>query len=129
MKLSRRAVACIAFSLAIVGLGATAALAWNDTCNVGEACLWRNGPFVVPLAAKPGSDANYSGNNYPNTQASIDNSVSSIRNYFNVHDVVWFFDPNYSGTSYCEPAGYETGVLNSYNDQFSSHLEATGGAC
>jgi hypothetical protein len=129
MAISRRTFAAIALAVAIIGLGASAALAWNIDCSNDEACVWRNGPYEVPLAAKPDSDSDYSNNNYPNTQVTIDNSASSLRNKFDVHDVVWFFDPQFSGLGYC--VNHDTGVadLAGYNDTFSSHIVAAGSSC
>ncbi len=130
MRVTRRGViAAAALSIAVVGLGATAALAWSDTCGNNEACIWENGPFVVPLAANPNGDSNYTNNNYPNTLDNLNDSASSVRNKFDVHDVVWYFDVGYSGTSDCLDHNSGAPNLSGFNDQFSSHLIAAGSTC
>ena len=113
----------------VVAVLAPIALAWDATCNAGEMCNWRHANFGVPLAAKDRSDNDYTNDFYPNTQSTLNDSVSSIRNRFNTKDVVWFFDVGYSGTSFCLNPGWESGDLRGHNDQYSSHLVAVGSTC
>lgn len=109
---------------------ATAALAWDATCNAsGDACVWKHWNFGVPLAAKNASDNTYTNDVYPNTQATLNDTVSSIKNKFDVKDVVWFFHADYSGTSFCLDHNSASGDLNAHNDQYSSHLVAVGSTC
>lgn len=91
--------------------------------------MWKNGPFVVPLAAQASGDTNYADDTYPNNIDSIDNSVSSVRNRFSSRDVVWYFDPPHSGASLCVNSGWESSQLNSHNDQYSAHLIAVSSTC
>jgi len=115
-------------SIALV-LSATAALAWDATCNSGEACVWKNSSFQVPLAAQASGDSDYSNDTYPNTQDGMNDSVSSIRNRYSSSDVVFYFSALYNGTSYCLNSGWESGSLMGHNDQYSSHLIAIGSTC
>lgn len=124
-----RVFVCLLASAMFVVLLAAPALAWNLTCGAGEMCNWKNSNFVVPKAALAVSDNTYVGNNYPNTTDSINDSVSSIRNNFSSKDVVWFFDSNYSGTSFCLNPNWESGQLNSHQDEYSSHIVAVGSTC
>lgn len=126
---ARALVRSMVIALALTVSLASVVLAWNSTCSAGEACVWKNGPFVLPLAAQATGDRNYADDAYPNNIDSIDNSVSSIKNRFGSNDVVWYFDPVYSGASFCLNAGWESGQLNSHNDQYSSHLIAISSTC
>lgn len=116
-------------ALLLTGSLASVVLAWDASCDAGEACVWKNASFVVPLAAQSTGDSDYSNDNYPNTVDSMNDSVSSIRNRFSSNDVVWYFDKSYSGTSFCLNAGWESGQLNAHNDQYSSHLIAASSTC
>ena len=89
-----------------------------------------NGPFVVPLAAATVSDHTYTNENYPNTMATLNDSASSLKNKFDVHDVVWFKDADYSGASIC--VNHDTGVETlgaNLNDELSSHAVSVGSTC
>lgn len=112
-----------------MGIMAGVAIAWDATCSSGEACVWKHGSFVVPLAATASSDNDYGNDRYPNTQEGMNDSVSSIRNRFGQKDVVRFFDAGYSGTSWCVNPGVGYGQLNAHNDQYSSHLIAVPSTC
>jgi hypothetical protein len=125
----RRIVRAIAAAVALVALSTAVAVAWDATCSSGEACVWKNASFQVPLAAQATGDSDYTTDAYPNTQESLNDSVSSIRNRHSSNDVVWFFHVGYQGTSYCLKAGWQSGQLNSHNDQYSSHLIAVAGTC
>lgn len=124
-----RAGTTLALAMVFVALAASQAIAWNATCDSGEMCNWKHASFGVPLAAKPQSDSNYTNDSYPNTQSTLNDSVSSIKNKFNVKDVVWFFHVGYEGTSFCLNPGWKSGDLNAHNDKYSSHLVATGSTC
>lgn len=125
-----RTIVSLVLGFALVGVTATVALAWNANCSdSGDACVWRHASFGVPLAAKDISDSNYTDDFFPNTQTTLNDQVSSIRNKFNVKDVVYYFDHGYAGTSFCLKAGSQSGDLNTHNDEYSSHLVATGSTC
>jgi hypothetical protein len=126
---TRRLVIFTVLTLFFVTMLATVALAWNATCDAGEACVWKHGGFVVPRGAQATGDSDYGNNNYPNTQENMNDSVSSIRNRFGQKDVVWFFNAGHSGTSFCLNAGFQSGDLNAHNDEYSSHLIAVSSTC
>lgn len=105
------------------------AAVWNDTCNSGELCVFKNGGFTVPKAATTDSDSYYTNNNYPNTVDTLNDSVSSVKNKFVTKDVIWYWDSSYRTNPFCVPAGYIAGSLGSANDEFSSHIVASGGTC
>lgn len=126
---ARRVATCAVVTLLFTGVLATPALAWDATCSTGEACVWGDAHFGVPLAAEATADNDYGNNNYPNTTIGMNDSVSSIRNRFGQKDVVWYFSAGYSGTSFCLNAGFESADLNAHDDEYSSHLIALGSTC
>ncbi len=126
---ARRLVIPSIIALLLAGALASVAFAWDATCSCGEACVWKNSPFTVPLAAQAAGDDDYTNNNYPNTSDTINDSVSSVKNRFASNDVVWHFDVQYGGTPFCLNAGWEADPLNSHNDQYSSHLIAISSTC
>jgi hypothetical protein len=107
------------------------AVVYDDTCNAsGDACMWKNGPFVVPLAAATVSDHTYTNEDWPNTTQTLNDSASSLRNKFDVKDVVWFKDADYSGLSIC--VDHETGVSTlgvNLNDELTAHAISVGSTC
>jgi hypothetical protein len=123
--------------LAIIGIfvaadwTVAAAATYDDTCNAsGDACLWQNGPFVVPLAATTSSDSTYADDDWPNSMDSLNNSASSLKNKFGVHDVVWFTLVGFDGDSICVNHDTGVGVLGgTFNDKISSHVVAVGTTC
>ena len=130
MRPMSRATLATLLGLVLVGvLPATSVWAWDSSCDSGEMCNWSNGPFVAPIAASPDRDNNYSGDVYPGTSQSLDDSVSSIKNRKTSRDVVWYFDAGYGGTPRCLNAGEEWGYLGDHNDQYSSHLIAANDTC
>lgn len=124
-RLIAASVSASALALAL----SSVAMAWSATCSTNQACDWKDASFGVPLAAIGVSVADYAGSYYPNTVDTLNDSVSSIKNTFSTYDVVWFFDANYSGTSFCLNSGWSSGQLNAHNDQYSSHLIAVGSTC
>jgi hypothetical protein len=130
MRQISRATIATWLSLVLIGtLPATSVWAWDGTCNSGEVCNWSNGPFVAPIAATPNGDNNYSGDVYPGTSQSLNDSVSSVRNRKASNDVLWYPHAGYGGTPLCLDAGTQLGVLGSWNDVFSSHLIAANNTC
>lgn len=125
----RRIISAAAAVVALMVLSTAIAAAWDATCSSGEGCVWEHASFQVPLAAQASGDSDYTDSTYPNTQGSLHDSVSSIRNRHSSNDVVWFFHVAYGGTSFCLKGGWESGQLNSHNDQYSSHLVAAAGTC
>jgi hypothetical protein len=130
-SLARRGLIFLAVSLVFATSTVALAASWDDTCNAsGDACIWKNGPFVVPLAATTTSDNTYTNDLYPNTQATLNDSASSLKNKFDVHDVVWFIDADYAGDSICVDHNTGVGSLGpTFNDEISSHAVTVGSTC
>lgn len=132
MSVPARARTVVGLVLALVIMVTTAgvALAWNATCSAaGDACIWRHGNFGVPLAAQARSDWTYTDDTFPNTQTTLNDQASSVRNKFDVKDVIWYFDAGYGGTAWCVDHETAYRVLNDHNDEYSSHVVATGSSC
>jgi hypothetical protein len=132
-SLVRRIVALSTITALFVGIALTASAAatYDDTCNAsGDACLWKHGPFVIPLAATTSSDSTYADDDWPNSTSSLNNSASSLKNKFDVKDVIWHTLIDFGGLSLC--VDHETGVSTlgeNYNDKLSSHAVAAGSSC
>jgi len=134
MRARTSAVRTLIVSVVALAFGAalpvSPVLAWDASCSSSDACVWRDGPFGLPLAAQVESDNDYSGNTYPNSSDSINDTVSSIRNRKTAADIVWFFNGGPpGGNSFCSNAGWEAGQLNSHNDQYSAHTTVSGSTC
>ncbi len=129
-RVARRAAVSLVLAGIVLGLAATVALAWNAQCSAsGDACVWRHGGFGVPLAAQSTNDNTYTNDNYPNTQTNMNDDVSSVRNKFDVRDVIWYFNADWDGTSLCVDHESSVGVLGSHNDEYTSHLIVPGASC
>jgi hypothetical protein len=130
---SRRVLVLCSITAVFVATAWTvaAAASYDATCNSsGDACIWENGPFITPLAATTGSDSTYADDKYPNTQDTLNNTASSLKNKFDVHDVIWFTLVNYGGLSIC--VDHNTGVSTlgpDFNDHLSSHAVVVGSSC
>lgn len=119
----------MAIALLLVAFIAPAAVAWDASCSAGQVCIWRYEAYGVPLAAKTGSDDRYGDDVYPNTSVTLNDTASSIKNHYDNKDVVWFFDRDYEGTSFCLNPGWSSGQLNSHDNEYSSHLVASNSSC
>jgi hypothetical protein len=111
-------------AVALTIMSATPVAAWQTSCgdlSGGHVCVWENGPYQVPKAAKDGSDANYSGDYYPNTSDSMNDSISSVYNYYPANDVIWHTNANNGGYALCVDSVSGYGTLGGLNDAFSSH--------
>jgi hypothetical protein len=113
----------IALLLALVPIAAVSA--WQVNCgNIanGKVCVWSGSNWTVPKAGRDGSDSNYSGDVYPNTMISIDNSASSVANYYPAKDVTWHWEPSNKGFALCVDSGMGYASLPGWdNDMYSSH--------
>lgn len=112
-------------ALVLTAVLAVPAFAWQTSCGDlggGHVCMWENASYQVPKAGKDGSDSNYTGDYYPNTMDSINDSVSSVWNYYPSKDVTWHTDANNGGSALCVDSVSGYGSFGwGYNDAFSSH--------
>lgn len=118
-------VLCVSTLFVFLVLAPVLALAWDTSCVSGRVCVYRDSNFGLPLAATTGHDQNYVGDYYPNTNDSINDSISSLKNMYTSKDVVFYHDINYSDSAFCVDSWWQyswAGLLN--NDRFSSHLVA-----
>lgn len=92
-------------------------------------CVSRDDNNTAPRATTNLSDSNYSGDIYYNTQSSINNSVSSMQNWFGANDVIFFTGASSSGSAFCVDTfyGYSSIALG-WDDAFSSHTKAASDA-
>jgi Peptidase inhibitor family I36 len=116
----------------LLGMLATVALAaWDISCMSGKICNYLDTNLQGPLAATAGSDYNYDGDNYPNWAISINDSVSSMINYYSTKDVIWYHHAQ-AGTPYLCVNSY-TAVIQlatGHNDKFSRHdVQANASVC
>jgi len=105
----------------LAAMVATAAQAWNASCDSGEVCIFRDRDFAGPVAATSADVQVYSGQ-YPGSTANINDSVSSVKNRFTAKDVLFHNEYYYGGAVFCVDSYYSyswVGLLN--NDAWSSH--------
>lgn len=122
----------IATMLALLTIAAPGyALGWAFPCGgVGErVCNWLDSGWDNSQAGRDGSDQTYVGDKYPNTNINIDNSASSLGNYYGVSDVTWHWEPNNQGIGLCASAGLGYSSLGFNNDMFSSHAVSGSTTC
>lgn len=114
------------------------AAGWHESPPVCDTttgvCISIDDNYVAPRAVNSLSDSNWgtAGDVYPNTQSSINNSASSVRNRFTANDITFHKGTSGSGASFCMPQGgtnNDLGFLGSgFDDQISSH-GVTAGLC
>ncbi|MGH7555585.1 MAG: hypothetical protein ACREMQ_21500, partial [Longimicrobiales bacterium] len=94
-------------------------------------CVSKDDGNGVPRATTNYSDASYVGDQYYNTTFNIDNSVSSMQNWYSNKDVTFHHDVNNGGTAMCVDSLYGyVSISIVHDDKFSSHqLGGDDGAC
>ncbi|CAN5516229.1 hypothetical protein BH24ACT5_BH24ACT5_03740 [soil metagenome] len=104
---------------------------WAFPCGgVGaRVCNWLDSGWKNSQAGRDGSDSTYVGDKYPNTNINVDNSASSLANYYGSSDVTWHWEPNNQGIGLCADSGWGYTSLGLNNDMFSSHAVSGGGTC
>lgn len=110
------------------------ASAWSAGNSCGSStykiCVSLDDGNGVPRATTNGDDLSYVGDKYFNTNININDSVSSMQNWYsNQH--VWFWqDTGWNGAHMCVPALYGfTSISWLHDDTFSSHFYQSGAAC
>lgn len=124
----------IAAMLAMLTVAAPSlVLGWTFPCGgVGaRVCNWLDGGFDDnnSKAARDGSDSTYVGDKYPNTNINVDNSASSLGNYYASSDITWHWEPNNQGIGLCASAGLGYSSLGLNNDMISSHAVSGSTTC
>lgn len=116
----------------LVGLvpGVVTATPWTSGCSrtasSNVVCNFSDSNFGGVWGNWSGSRSNYSGDTYnSSTSISVNDSVSSMGNYYGSQDVIWYHEPNASGGNVCGNPNWEfswPGLF--HNDAFSSHVVA-----
>jgi hypothetical protein len=109
---------------ALVPLMATAWSAGNSCgSSTYKICVSKDDNNTVPRATTNLSDSNYAGDKYFNTTINIDDSVSSMQNWYSNRDVDFFRQPNYALDAMCVDSLYGyTSISFVWDDTFSSHI-------
>lgn len=108
---------------------------WGTLCSTTNGvCVWIDDNQTSSKATTGTTDNNYSGDVYPNTLTSINDTVSSVRNYFVSNDVTFHTGSSGGGSSFCQDSNTwdnDLGWLGGgYDDQLSSHAKVAGdGLC
>lgn len=121
-SMTRRAVLVTAVVVTVVGAFPSAAFAWDASCVTGDVCIWLDRDFGLPLASQVGTNNNYGTAKYPNNNNYINDSASSVANYYTSKDIVFFHGTFGGGDSLCTDSWWQyswVGLL--HNDAFSSH--------
>lgn len=119
---AKRAAIALAVVLALVGAFPSSAVAWDASCVTGDVCVWIDRDFGLPLASQTGSNSNYGTTNYPNSTHDINNSASSVANYYTSKDIVFYDGTSGSGEAFCVDSWYQYSWVGLFsNDEFSSH--------
>ncbi|MFC8669427.1 MULTISPECIES: peptidase inhibitor family I36 protein [Streptomyces] len=123
MTRARGLLAASAMSVAAVFAAITPAQAasYDGSCNVDEACLYRNLDYAGGVYDTLNSKKTYSGMTYYGTSTATDNSVSSAKNR-DPDSNLWFYSgTNWTGDSWGLPAGSNTNFSSSFENTPSSH--------
>jgi hypothetical protein len=110
------------------------ASAWSAGNSCGSStykiCVSLDDNNTVPRATTNDTIASYVGAKYWNTQILIDNSVSSMQNWYSNQHVDFSQYAGYFGPLFCVPALYGyTSISWWWDDTFSSHFLRTGASC
>jgi len=106
------------------------AAGWHESppvCDNGTGvCISIDDNYVVPRAVQCCSWSNWAGINYPNTQSSIDNSASSVRNGFATNDITFHKGTSGSGDGFCLPQGGINNDLGFFGFGFDDSISSNG---
>lgn len=126
MSVLRRLAYPTVLALLLTGSFAFSAMGWSafgEGCgSTYLLCVSRDDNNTAPRATTNGSDSSYSGDFYYNTSDTIDNSISSLQNWFSV-DVTFHHGYDNGGTALCVDSlfGYTSLGVFGDDDAFSSH--------
>jgi len=131
----KRLVLPTLLAVTMTAIGAFAAAGWANTTSCGSStfkiCVSKDDNNTVPKAVTSTSDSSYIGDFYYNNPNTINDSVSSMQNWYSARDVIFHHDPNNNGDAMCVDSLYEYDSISIFHDdQFSSHALTSGdGAC
>lgn len=119
-------------ALVLTGALPGAVAAWTSNCGSGSSnnrvCIWKEANFDLPRAGQNWSNQLYEGK-YDNSETKINDSASSLANYYSYSDIIWHWEANNQGFALCVPAGSAYSYVGDFhNDKFSSHA-VTSNAC
>jgi len=103
---------------------------WHESppgCDTSTGvCVSIDDNYVVPRAVTCCSDSNWSGDNYPNTATTINNTVSSVRNRFTTSDITFHKNSSGGGDGFCLPQGGTNNDLGFFGSGFDDQLSSNG---
>lgn len=116
---------------AALGVAVVPAVAgWHENppgCDNGTgACVAIDDNQAGSRAVNCCSDTNWSGDVYPNTAVSINNTVSSVRNGFTTNDVTFHKNTSGGGDGFCQPQGTQDNDLGFFGGEFDDQLSSNG---
>jgi hypothetical protein len=111
------------------------AFAWHEqppACDNGTGvCISNEDNYAVPRAVNCCADSNWSGDVYPNTAISINDTASSVKNGFTSLDILFYKNSGQTGDVFCLDSGDVINDLGfglfSWDDVLSSNSNVTGG--
>lgn len=126
-RLASRLSVPLILSLVLISALPLSAGGWSAGNTCGSAtfkiCVSKDDGNGVPRATTNLSDNSYVGVKYFNTQDNIDNSVSSMQNWYSSQDVYFYQGVGHSGSVFCVDSLYGyTSISLFWRDTFSSHL-------
>jgi hypothetical protein len=122
----------IAALLALTVSGVASGWANTNSCGTTyKICVSRDDNNGVPRAVTTTTDSSYVDDEYYNNPDSINNSVSSMQNWYSSQDVIFHHDTQNNGTAMCVDSLYGyTSISLTHDDKFSSHaLTVNDSAC
>lgn len=134
-RLASRLLYPVIMAALLTALVPLMASAWSAGNSCGSSsykiCVSQDDGNGVPRATTNLSDSTYVGDKYFNTQWDIDNSISSMQNWYSNRDVTFFHTYNYTGGFMCVDSLYGyTSISFTHDDLLSSHrLEINDSSC
>jgi hypothetical protein len=118
----------------LTGSIAWGTVAWSAGTSCGSStykiCVSLNDGNGLPRATTNLNDSTYVGDYYYNSEQKIDNSVSSMQNWYSSSDVLFYWGAGYTGSNMCVDSLYGyTSISYTFDDSFTSHLIVADTVC
>jgi hypothetical protein len=118
--------ALIAMVLTVI-VQSLAIAAWSNTTQCGSStykiCVSRDDDNVLPKNSTNGDDTTYSNNVYTGTLDSMNNSISSMQNWYSGRDVLFYTESDQQQNNFCVDSLYGYNSIGfGWDDNFESHL-------